>query len=65
MIGEGIKGVALFLYTLKRRYLSGLNVGDDYNIFDEIWAKQPEVPRGLEEDRVVIQDIKLKWAVGY
>ncbi|MDQ3816414.1 MAG: hypothetical protein M3362_01835 [Acidobacteriota bacterium] len=64
MIGDGIEGVALFLYALKRRYLSGLNVGDDYNIFDEIWAWQPEVPRGLEEDRVVIQEIELKWAVG-
>lgn len=54
----------LLFYVLKRRYLTGLDVIDDYNIFDEIWTQQPKMPSEFEEDRVVIPDIKKRWAVG-
>lgn len=63
MIGGGIDGLATFLYMLRRRYLPGLVVDDDYNVFDGMWAHQPEVPREFDEDRVVIPEVKMKWAV--
>jgi hypothetical protein len=54
----------LFFYVLKRRYLPGLSVSDDYNIFDEIWSRQPDMPREFDEDQVVIPNIQKRWAVG-